>query len=79
MGAKASRGMVLWDAFPALRRGAFGVLQGIHIAHGARMAGMHSMRRYWIAARYIDSERAAFSKRIRAIARNAYVSTTSLS
>lgn len=54
--------MVLWDAFPALRRGAFGVLQGIHIAHGARMAGMHSMRRYWIAAGYIDSERAAFSK-----------------
>ncbi len=62
MGAKASRGMVLRGAFPALRRGAFGVLQGIHIEYGARMADMHSMRRYWIAARYIDSERAAFSK-----------------
>ena len=54
--------MALRGAFPALRRGAFGVLQGIHIAHGARMAGMHSMRRYWIAAGYIDSERVAISK-----------------
>ena len=59
--------MVLRDAFPALRRGAFGVLQGIHIAHGARMAGMHSMRRYWIAAGYIDSERAAVSNRMWAV------------
>ena len=53
---------MLQGVFPALRRGAFGVLQGIHIAHGARMAGMHSIRRYWIAAGYIDSERVAISK-----------------